>query len=220
MNYPFRNGVLAFLLDGDGRFFADVLQSVYATYPKCVCDALMNLLGTHDTERILTVLGEGREGSEEENAVLATKYLPAKEREHGVKLLKLAAVLQYTVYGVPSVFYGDEIGMEGHHDPFCRRPYPWGREDGEILAHYRKLGEIRRTQSALADGAFAIEYVSDRQIVYTRGVGSSRLTVIVNASSEKFNYSMETPKTDLMSGDRYTGSVPPYGAVILVGTEV
>lgn len=219
MNYPFRNGVLAFLLDGDGRFFADVLQSVYATYPRCVCDALMNLLGTHDTERILTVLGEGREGSEEENAVLATKYLPAEARERGIKLLKLAAVLQYTVYGVPSVFYGDEIGMEGHHDPFCRRPYPWGRENGELLAHYRTLGEIRRTRSVFADGVFAIEHVSDRQIVYTRGCGSARLTVAVNASEKPFAYAVDGAHTDLLSGRAYSGEIPPYGAVILQRME-
>ncbi len=219
MNYPFRNGVLAFLLDGDGTFFADVLQSIYATYPKCVCDALMNLLGTHDTERILTVLGEGKEGSEEENAILATKRLPDEVRVHGVRLLKLAAVLQYTVYGVPSVFYGDEVGMEGHHDPFCRRPYPWGREDGELLAYYRKLGEIRRTQSVLSDGAFAIKLVADKQIVYTRGAGEDRLTVVVNASSEKFDYAIDTPHMDLLSGLPYSGALPPYSAVILRQTE-
>ena len=219
MNYPFRNGVLAFLLDGDGEFFGDVLTSIYATYPKCVCDALMNLLGTHDTERILTVLGEGHEGSDEENCVLATKLLSPKERIHGVRLLKLAAVLQYTVYGIPSVFYGDEVGLEGHHDPFCRRPYPWGREDGDILAHYRKLGALRQTQRVLADGAFALLHAADRQIVYTRGDGADCLTVIVNTSDVPYPFTLEGEYVDLLSDMSYTGLVPPYCAVILKARE-
>ena len=219
MNYPFRNGLLAFLLDGDGKFFGDVLTSIYATYPKCVCDSLMNLLGTHDTERILTVLGEGHEGSDEENCVLATKRLSQKERTHGVRLLKLAAVLQYTVYGIPSVFYGDEVGLEGHHDPFCRRPYPWGREDGDLLAHYRKLGALRQTQCVLADGAFALLHAADRQIVYTRGDGADCLTVIVNSSDAPYPFALEGEYVDLLSDTPYTGLVSPYCAVILKARE-
>ncbi len=219
MNYPFRNGVLAFLLDGDGAFFGDVLTSVYATYPKCVCDALMNLLGTHDTERILTVLGEGHEGSDEENCVLATKRLPKDDRARAVALLKLAAVLQYTVYGIPSIFYGDEIGLEGHHDPFCRRPYPWGREDEDLLAFYRKLGKIRNAQRVLVDGDFSLMYAADRQIAYTRGNDADRLLVVVNASNEPFAYAAEGKYTDLLSNTPYEGAVAPLGAVVLKESE-
>lgn len=219
MNYPFRNGVLAFLLDGDGAFFGDILTSVYATYPKCVCDALMNLLGTHDTERILTVLGEGKEGSDEENCVLATKRLPKGDRDRAVKLLKLAAVLQYTVYGIPSVFYGDEVGLEGHHDPFCRRPYPWGHEDEDLLAFYRKLGALRKEQRVLADGDFALLCAADKQIVYTRGNGADRLSVIVNASDTPFDFPMDGMYTDLLSHTPYAGTVAAFGAVILKESE-
>jgi len=219
MNYPFRNGVLAFLMDGDGKFFADVLQSVYATYPKCVCDALMNLLGTHDTERIMTVLGEGHEGSDEENCVLATKRLPKERRAHATALLKLAAVLQYTVYGIPSIFYGDEIGLEGHHDPFCRRPYPWGGEDEALLAFYRRLGALRCSQRVLCDGEFALSYVADRQIAYTRGSGADRLTVVVNASDTAFEF-LADGATDLLHGVPYEGVIPPLEAVILKESEI
>ena len=219
MNYPFRNGLLAFLLDGDGRFFADVLQSVYATYPKCVCDALMNLLGTHDTERIMTVLGDGHEGSEEENCVLATKRLTEADRAHATALLKLAAALQYTVYGIPSIFYGDEIGLEGHHDPFCRRPYPWGREDGELLAFYRTLGALRRTQCALVGGEFEILFATDGQIAFARGSDADRLTVIANVSDKPFDYPTKGIATDLLTNTPYEGIVPAVGVVILKESE-
>ncbi|MBR2354561.1 MAG: glycoside hydrolase family 13 protein, partial [Clostridia bacterium] len=108
MNYPLRNGILAFLLEGNAEFLGDVLKEIYASYPHEVCNSLMNLLGTHDTERILTVLGEGNErNSDESNDVLAYKRLDARQYQRGITLLKLAAAIQFTVYGVPSVFYGD-----------------------------------------------------------------------------------------------------------------
>ncbi len=215
MNYPFRNGVLAFLLGGDAQFLADVLLSVYATYPKCVSDCLMNLLGTHDTERILTVLGKGREGSDEPNAVLAHARLTKKEREIGIRKLCLAAVLQYTVYGVPSVFYGDEAGLEGHHDPFCRRPYPWGREDEQLRDHYRRLGEIRKEESVFADGDFVLLSAEQGHVVYERRDENTCITVAVNASDEPFAYKPSGKCVDLLSGKAYRGKIRPMSAVIL-----
>ena len=157
MNYPLRNGILALLVDKDAQLLADILKSIYASYPKCVCDSLMNLLGTHDTERILTVLGNsGRDTSEYSNKELSVMRLSECDRKKGIALQKLAATVQYTVYGVPSVFYGDEAGVEGYHDPFCRKTFPWGNECKELLEHYRKLGEIRSDYSLFADGEFCV----------------------------------------------------------------
>ena len=215
MNYPFRNGVLAFLLDGDGEFFGDVLQSIYATYPKCVCDSLMNLLGTHDTERILSVLGEGHEGCEEENKVLATRKLSKEAREKAIRLLFVAAVLQYTVYGVPSVFYGDEAGLEGYHDPFCRRPYPWHDQEERLLEFYRKLGEIRARETVFADGDFKLLFAKGKQIAFSRTNGDACVLIAVNADEQSFSYSPDGTYTDLLTGRVYEGTLEPYGAVIL-----
>ena len=61
----------------------------------------------------------------------------------------MASFLQFTLPGAPTVYYGDEVGMEGYADPFNRRTYPWGREDEELLAHYRRLGQLRRDNPAL-----------------------------------------------------------------------
>ena len=215
MNYPFRNAALALLVDGDAPFFADILKSVYASYPKCVCDALMNLLGTHDTERILTVLGNGnRDLSGYSNADFAVMKLSDDDREMGIALLKLAATLQYTVYGVPSVFYGDEAGVEGYSDPFCRKTYPWGRECEELLAHYRLLGEIRTQNSVFKDGEFEIERAEGALVVYSRFSGEDRITVAVNASSEAA-FVGEDGRLDLLSGTAFSGVLAPMSAVIL-----
>ncbi len=154
MNYPFRNAVLAFLNDRDAETFYNILTELWASYPPTVLHSLMNLLGTHDTERILTVLGDPSCGEGMENPVLAEKTLSEDERARAKQLLLIASTLQFTVYGVPSVYYGDEAGMEGYHDPFCRKPFPWGREDAELLAHYRALGELRKKHPCLQNGDF------------------------------------------------------------------
>ncbi len=215
MNYPFRNGILAFVLQSDAEFLADVLKAIYSTYPKCVCDSLMNILGTHDTERILTVLGEGKEGSEESNDVLAHKKLSAEEKEKAVKLLKIASSIQFTVYGVPSVFYGDEAGIEGYHDPFCRRTYPWGRENAELLEHYRALGDMRVNEAVLCDGEFYVEYANNAQIVYTRSSEKEKITVIANMSNVSFEYRLNENYINIINKREYVGKVEPLSCVIL-----
>ena len=121
-------------------------------YPPQVLTCCMNLLGTHDTPRILTALIDDFEGSREEKAarhLSPGQLLVAKER------LRMASFLQFTLPGAPTVYYGDEVGMEGYADPFNRRTYPWGREDEELLAHYRRLGQLRRDNPALRGTAIS-----------------------------------------------------------------
>ncbi len=221
MNYPLRNGILGYMLECDAEFLGDILKEIYATYPKQVCDCLMNLLGTHDTERILTVLGEGNEKEFcEDNDVFAKKRLSEAQYSRGVALLKIASSIQYTVYGVPSVFYGDEAGLEGYHDPFCRRPYPWGRENSELLEHYKLLGQIRSEHPVFADGDFILEKAEGEVLVYSRVGRGERVRVIVNMGDGKLSYPVEKKATDLLSGERYSGKVAAKSVVILHNAEV
>ncbi len=216
MNYPLRNGILAFLIHKDGEMLADVLKSIYASYPKCVCDSLMNLLGTHDTERILTVLGDmEKDTSDIPNSELAVKRLDVASRKNGIALQKLAATIQYTVYGVPSVFYGDEAGLEGYHDPFCRKTFPWGRECMELVDHYRTLGKIRQEESVFTDGEFRVEYAGGGVIAYSRYGDGTNVTVVVNATEKTIRYDCQNKTVDLLTGNKYGGAVAPYSAAVL-----
>ena len=185
MNYPVKNAIISFVRDRDAHSLYNTLTEIYSSYPSCVCNALMNILGTHDTERILTVLGtEDVSDFGRPNPVLAASRLNYDKRQEAVRLLKMASVIQSTVFGVPSLFYGDEAGLEGFHDPFCRMPYPWGREDSDLVAHYTKLGSIRRDCSAFDGGDFRIIDHSDKFIAYERRKGSKTVVVAVNRSDE------------------------------------
>lgn len=185
MNYPFRNAILAFLRDGDAETFYHILTEIYASYPRTVSHSLMNLLGTHDTARILTLLGDGGRGECLSNDTLAHLSLTAEERKNALTLLKLASVLQFCAYGVPSIYYGDEAGVEGYGDPFCRRPYPWGREESDLLDHYRTLGKLRAEHPALRDGDFRFVAHDATSFVFERATEREKLLVFANMGDAK-----------------------------------
>jgi len=217
MNYPLRTGILDFVLKCEAEQLGDVLKSLYSCYPKAVSDSLMNILGTHDTERVLTVFGKGSADVCWENgSVLATKHLDEKTLKRAIKALMLASSLQYTVYGVPSLYYGDEAGVEGYHDPFCRLPYPWGHENEELLEHYKKLGAIRAENRELfATGEFKLLEASDGVVSYLRYNQSDEICVIANATKSRVDYELDGEWKNLLSGRTYTNAVAPMSCVIL-----
>ena len=218
MNYPFRTAVIDFCTSGNARLLYDTLTEIYASYPPRVCDSLMNLLGTHDTERILTCLGvSGNEITEFMPPAKAEFRLTDEEYAKGVKRLKMAAAIQYTVYGVPSLYYGDEAGMEGFGDPFCRMPYPWGRENAELLEHYRALGKMRESEKVFADGSFKAEILSRGAIKLTREKGKERIITLATRENFDLSVKLDGIYKDLLSGDTYNGEITlsPDTAVVL-----
>ena len=218
MNYPFRNAVIDFMRWGDASLLYDTLTEIYGSYPTHVSHSLMNILGTHDTERIITVLG-GEDGEMLSNREKSERRMTGEQYQRGRELLKLAAVIQYTVYGVPSVYYGDEAGLEGYGDPFCRRTYPWGREDGELVEFYRRLGQIRRSVGCLTSGDFKAELFGDNRAVrIIRESGGERLIAVVSRADTELLTELDGEYVDALSGERHCGGarVAPDSAMILI----
>ncbi len=153
MNYPFANAIIDFVADNDAAFFLDKILTITENYPKEIVDVLMNMLGTHDTERIITRLaGEDCTGKDREWQ--AAHSLSTAQYELGVKLEKIAATIQYTLPGIPSIYYGDEAGMQGYKDPFNRRGFPWTHIDTNLSAWYTWLGFLRKTCPVIPTGQF------------------------------------------------------------------
>jgi len=189
MNYPLKNAILSFLTNGDSESFYNTVTELYSSYPKPVLDSLMNIISTHDTERMLTLLGDPTAGEGKSNKELSTLRLAPEKRREAKKLFKLASVIQYTVFGFPSLYYGDEAGLEGYHDPFCRLPYPWGKEDHELLRHYKKLGALRKKYTCLKNGDFEFILCEKSVVAYRRKNKKDSLTVYINAGDKKVNLS-------------------------------
>lgn len=200
MNYPFRTALLDAMREADVTSLSHTLTTLYATYPREVCHSLMNLLGSHDTERILSVLGgaksEGLSGREANES-----RLTKEERDIAKKRLMVASTLQYTVYGFPSVYYGDEAGLEGLFDPFCRRPYPWGREDEELVAHYKALGQMRKNP-VFKRGDFEITFAEGPLLVFERRADGERVTVAVNVGEKRTALPVGLSGTSLLDGKK------------------
>ena len=215
MNYPTKNAIIDYIKRGDCNILYNTVTELYSSYPRSVCDCLMNLLGTHDTERILTVLaGECSEGHT--NAELSVMRLSEDEKKRGIALLKMASALQYTLYGFPSVFYGDEAGSEGYRDPFCRMPFPWGKENAELLSHYKALGKLRRDHSAYTDGDFKVTAHDGGLFAFTREDENEKLLTIVNRASFEICYNYDGKWKNALTGEVGEGNIKIASDAFLV----
>ncbi len=162
MNYIFRDNLLAFLTFGEGAEIFDMrLMSVLENYPREVSYSLMNLIGTHDTIRAKSLLGGMGDDCRD-------KRLDSGHEELATYRMKCASFIQMTYPGVPSIYYGDEVGMQGGRDPYNRMPYPWRRIDPELLEHYREVGGLRDRFSVLATGFYKTLYAKDDVLAYAR----------------------------------------------------
>ncbi len=178
MNYPFANAIIDFVKGGNAKALIDTVMSILENYPKPAIKVLMNHIGTHDTARILTMLGTDYipETREEQSRT----FLSNENYQKAVCRLKLAAVLQYTLPGVPSLYYGDEAGIEGYGDPFCRGTYPWGKENTELLEFYKNLGKFRRNNKAFEGGEFIPVFFDEKAVCYLRQSKNNCVLVAVN----------------------------------------
>ena len=175
MNYPWRTAILDFCSGKDGGIaLKSAVETIFENYPRQAAECNMNLISSHDRARALTELGAPFEGSREE---MAAHMLSTSQREKAEKLLKIAVILQYSLPGMPSIYYGDEAGMEGCKDPFNRGFYPWGRENTDLVKFYQMLGKFRNTRKSLRFGDVKIS-VLDGGIVSIRREYEDEVTEI------------------------------------------
>lgn len=189
MNYPFASAIITFMRYGVAETFMESVMSICENYPKCALNCLMNHIGTHDTARALTTLIY--DDIEHKPRHIQAEYKLSDENYRKAKsLLKTAAVLQYTLPGFPSLYYGDEAGVQGGGDPFNRTFYPWGKEDTELLEWYRKLGEIRKGLSCLKEGNFAPYSAMLSCVAYIRSNEREKILVIANKNYHQIQYNL------------------------------
>ncbi len=179
MNYPFRNDVISFFRgsynDGNvqnyainAQTFGSQLMQMLEEYPKPAMYAEMNLLGSHDTERILTIL-EGAPDAPSISANQQAFFKPtAAQQANGIKKLELVSDFQYGFVGVPMIYYGDEAGMIGYKDPLDRGTYPWGHVNQSLINYFVKLGQIRASHPVLQSGGFQPLYAKGQTYIFAR----------------------------------------------------
>ncbi len=219
MNYPFMNAIINYLQGGNSRDLLDTVLDILENYPPQSVKLLMNHLGTHDTPRILTLLGKGGVASTDREWQ-SLQSLSQAEYQKGSSLLKVGALIQYTLPGIPSLYYGDEAGMEGYGDPFCRGTYPWGKEDKTLLEFYKKLGKIRRHNKVFASGEFVPIYANFGELVYKRQTENEQILIAVTRWQEGAEITIpeEFKNAVCLLGEKPNGTtlkLSPYGFSVL-----
>lgn len=217
MNYPFYEAILAFLSGGDGDKLLESVWSIIENYPKHCVDLLMNHMGTHDTVRLITRLA-GESPKEGDRLWQSRQKLSDDRFKKGVTLQKLAAFLQYTLPGVPSLYYGDELGSEGYSDPFNRAPFEPEKGNRELITFYKFLGSMRKNE-AFAGGEFIPVRCELGTFSFIRKKGRSAVLAAVNRWCEEESI----PLPDGFENSEITGGrisngqlfIPAYGFALL-----
>ena len=177
MNYPFKEAILAYTLDGDKDAFISRVGDILEHYPKQSLDCLMNLIDSHDTARAITTLSGVKPPRDKRDR--ADFRLSREQYDLAKRRLQFASTLQYVLPGVPCVFYGDEAGVQGWEDPLNRGTYPWGREDTDLINHYQTLGKFRENYAEFLQGE--THFVPDAdKLVMQRVCEQGTLEVVAN----------------------------------------
>ena len=201
-NYPLRDALIAFLTGRDTQTLALTLHAQYLRYPAAHRRSLMNMLGSHDTVRIVNALA-GADGEGLSEAERAALRLTAAQRQSAVRALKAAYLFLCAQVGWPCLYYGDETALEGCADPFCRRPYPWGSADAELIGYFRRCAAMRREYGL---GFYTSEYVLDAPegvfaAVYEQE--TRRFLVILNGREENFSFEEKGLYKDILDSVIY-----------------
>jgi cyclomaltodextrinase len=157
----------------DGAAFGRALDHVMGLYHPDVTAVQLNLLGTHDTPRFRSIAGGDTDA------------------------MRIATLIQMTLAGAPSIYYGDEIGLEGRHDPDCRRSFPWDHHeawDTRLLAFISRLTALRHEHRALRDGSYRLLGATDGAVAYLRGHGDELFVVAANAGEGSATLALEVPE--------------------------
>ncbi|MFM1804883.1 MAG: hypothetical protein RL136_1762 [Planctomycetota bacterium] len=198
MNYPFAQAVVSWVSGEIGVVELDRrLLALRRAYPEQSTAVMQNLVGSHDTDRLVSMIANPGRGYDRANSERpGSRYDGSKPSPEAYRRARLAALVQMTYLGAPMVWYGDEAGMWGSDDPFCRKPMVWAdlppnddpaeRIDGEHYAAYRAMIALRRQHAALRRGGFGTLVADDARNVWVfeRRMDDERVIVAINASRE------------------------------------
>ena len=148
--------------------------------------------------------------------ILSSRKLSREDYKKAVKKLKLAYTLISTMPGIPCIFYGDEVGVQGYRDPFNRKTFPWGRENKELLDFYKQIGEIRTSENVYKKGRIKLLCCNEDIIAFARYEKREILITVINRSDKKFKIALSHTMKDMIR-NRFIRVVKPCESYVLKG---
>lgn len=214
MNYPFKNAILDFLRNKNAETFYDSVCAIINNYPLETLNCCMNFISTHDTIRAINVLSESNVCTSQ-RSVQATSCLSCEEYNKGAELIKIAFSMLFTLNGIPSIYYGDEVGLSGWADPFNRLCFPWGNENEDLFKFVKELSKIRKSeQEIFALGKFKFVYSSGKVVCFKRFIDSKQIVCLVNLSDTGVLVKDFCEQVILSSKDIKDGCLPTNAVMI------
>lgn len=188
MNYPFMRAALGFfgghnlnqtdtvhtglgyIEACDGPHFAHVLHDLHHKYDAQIVQAQMNMLGSHDTPRLMTIAN------------------------NDLSSVQLMFLCQMTIAGAPNIYYGDEIAMTGNRDPDCRKGFPWDARESwntDLLQTVRHYVDLRQRITALRRGDFQVLNAGEQVVVYSRRYHGQQAVIALNANHSEHSFTLQ-----------------------------
>ena len=209
MNYPLRTALLAFVRNQIGApEMAARLEQLRENYPRDAFFSCLNLLGSHDRERLFTMLGDAPDPDTLSEEECAAFRLDEGHASLAMSRLWLTVLLQMTLPGVPCVYYGDERGMEGFRDPYNRAAFPWDGGRMDCATVFRNAIAVRKALPVLTAGDF--EPFADGEDVFgfwRRGEDGECVCVLANASLHDA-HTVRVPMAGEAVSDVVSGAAP------------
>ena len=183
MNYDILDHTISFMKGEISAIeLVDKINKQKENYPMEYFYSNFNILGSHDRERILTILGDSPKDNELNDDEKYNYKLSKEKYDLAKSRLKVVSTFEFSLPGIPTIYYGDEVGLEGHKDPYNRKTFPWGYEDKEIYNHYKKLCDIRNNSKALQNGHFHIYAIEPHTIYIKRKKDKEELIIVLSRS--------------------------------------
>lgn len=184
MNYPFRSAILDFLRTQDAAEFAEQVMSIAEHYPAPAMAATTNHLSTHDSVRAITKLA-GEPVADHGRNWQSGRRLTPEQYHIGIIRMQMAFVLLFTLPGVPCIYYGDEIAMQGYKDPFNRAYYDWQSGEVHLIKLIMDLAKLRKGCAAFKEGGIRFTQARGGVIAFERRApdGESAAAVAINCSN-------------------------------------
>lgn len=214
MNYPLKDTIINYAKSGDCANLYKTVREQINNYPPTALNALMNVLSTHDSLRLINALG--RETPISSKDEMAYNYLSEEEYSRGKKLLFICYALCYFLYGVPSVYYGDEAGLQGDLDPYNRRCYNWESADRGLIDGFVRLGEVRKNAPALKNGSLKVLAADKGFFAFKRTAKEGETLFASNLNLFTLELSLsESMKNEISGKNSKSFEIKPYEFVVL-----
>ena len=228
MNYFLVDALIRYYKYCDTWKLACILKEILAEYPTETIQTLMNFTSTHDISRAIEIFGcnhfqqYGEWGWNLQNNDLEwikSHKMTREEYKYGKLLLKSYITVLAFFPGIFSIFYGDEVGVQGIGNLANRAPYPWNHRDKDLLKFFRTIGKARKQEKFLKKSDIKIIKIDNEQFVFERYDKNNKILVIASRTHRTSNVRLpeeyKKAKVVFSTKGSNTNTLPAYGAIVL-----